>query len=91
MKRIHLTQVYELTVTVDVDVPDNYTLDDMTNSLSDFPINATVETLWDEMASTDDEDIIIGSLCVDSLVSLGDGLGMMILLDENGNDIREGK
>lgn len=85
MKRIHLTQVYELTITVDVDVPDEYTLDDMTNSLSDFPINATVETLWDETGL--DDDIIIGSLCVDSLVSLGGG---MVFTDNNGNIITEG-
>lgn len=87
MKRIHLTQVYELTITVEVDVPDDYTLDDMTNSLSDFPISATAESLWNEVRH--DDDIVIDSLGVDSLVSLGGGLGTMILTDEHGVEVTQ--
>ena len=84
MKRIHLTQTYELTITVDVDVPDDFTIDDMENSLADFPINATVESLWDDDLLVTDDNITIGSLCVDSLVALN-GLGTTIFTDENGD------
>lgn len=84
VKRIHLTQTYELTITVDVDVPDDYTMNDMENSLADFPINATVESLWDD--DSNDDELIVGSLCVDSLVALN-GLGTTILTDENGEII----
>ena len=89
MKRVHLTQTYELTITVDVDVPDDFTIDDMTNSLSDFPINATVESLWDATGASDDvPEVIIGDLCVDSLVSLN-GLGTTIITNENGDIVSQ--
>lgn len=84
MKRVHLTQTYELTITVDVDVPDDFTKDDLENSLADFPINATVESLWDD--DDTDDNITVGSLCVDSLVALN-GLGTTIFTDENGEII----
>ena len=85
MKRIHLTQTYELTITVDVDVPDDFTAEDMINTLTDFPINATVESLWyDTGASNDVPEVTVGDLCVDSLVSLN-GLGTTIITDENGD------
>lgn len=85
MKRIHLTQTYELTITVDVDVPDDFTAEDMINTLTDFPINATVESLWDDTGASDDvPEVTVGDLCVDSLVTLN-GLGTFILTDENGD------
>lgn len=85
MKRIHLTQTYELTITVDVDVPDDFTAEDMINTLTDFPINATVESLWDSTGASDDvPEVTVGDLCVDSLVTLN-GLGTFILTDENGD------
>ena len=85
MKRVYLTQTYELTITVDVDVPDDFTAEDMMNTLTDFPINATVESLWDATGASDDvPEVIIGDLCVDSLVSLN-GLGTFVLTDENGD------
>jgi len=46
MKRVHLTQTYELTMTVNVDTPDDYTNEDIVNALTDFPVNATVESMW---------------------------------------------
>jgi hypothetical protein len=85
--RLHLTQTYELTITVDVDVPDNFTAEDMINTLTDFPINATVESMWYEVGNGDGDgvpEITIGDLCVDSLVSLN-GLGTTIITDENGD------
>lgn len=85
MKRVYLTQTYELTITVDVDVPDEFTAEDMMNTLTDFPINATVESLWDATGASDDvPEVIIGDLCVDSLVSLN-GLGTTVITDENGD------
>ena len=85
MKRVYLTQTYELTITVDVDVPDDFTAEDMMNTLTDFPINATVESLWDATGASDDvPEVIIGDLCVDSLVSLN-GLGTTVITDENGD------
>ena len=85
MKRIYLTQTYELTITVDVDVPDEFTAEDMINTLTDFPINATVESLWYDTGATDEvPEVTIGDLCVDSLVSLN-GLGTTVITDENGD------
>lgn len=85
MKRVYLTQTYELTITVDVDVPDEFTAEDMINTLTDFPIKATVESLWyDTGASNDVPEVTVGDLCVDSLVSLN-GLGTTIITDENGD------
>ena len=87
MKRIYLTQTYELTITVDVDVPDEFTAEDMINTLTDFPINATVESLWYDTGATDEvPEVTIGDLCVDSLVSLN-GLGTTIITDENGDTV----
>jgi len=90
VKRIYLTQTYELTITVDVDVPpDDYTVDDMMNALTDFPINATVQSLWSgESAYEDLSGITVGDLCVDSLVSLN-GMGATIITDENGDIINQ--
>ena len=85
MKRVYLTQTYELTITVDVDVPDDFTAEDMINTLTDFPINATVESLWYDTGATDEvPEVTVGDLCVDSLVSLN-GLGTTIITDENGD------
>ena len=87
MKRVYLTQTYELTITVDVDVPDDFTAEDMINTLTDFPINATVESLWYDTGATDEvPEVTIGDLCVDSLVSLN-GLGTTIITDENGDSV----
>lgn len=90
MKRIYVTQTYELTITVDVDVPDDFTAEDMINTLTDFPINATVESLWyDTGASNDVPEVTVGDLCVDSLISLN-GLGTTIITDENGDIVLQG-
>ncbi len=83
MKRIYLTQTYELTITVDVDVPDDFTKDELENCLTDFPINATVESLWEEEG---DDIITVGSLCVDSLVSIN-GAMTIAITDDNGEII----
>lgn len=83
MKRVHLTQTYELTMTVDVDTPDDYTDEDIVNALADFPVNATVESMWDEVS-----DLVVGSLCVDSLISLN-GSGTTVITDDDGNIIAE--
>jgi hypothetical protein len=83
MKRVHLTQTYELTMTVGVDTPDDYTDEDIVNALSDFPVNATVESMWDEVS-----DLVVRSLCVDSLVSLN-GSGTTVITDDDGNIIAE--
>lgn len=90
MKRIYVTQTYELTITVDVDVPDDFTAEDMINTLTDFPINATVESLWyDTGASNDVPEVTVGDLCVDSLVSLN-GSGALVITDENGDIVLQG-
>jgi hypothetical protein len=83
MKRVHLTQTYELTMTVDVDTPDDYTDEDIVNALADFPVNATVESMWDEVS-----DLVVGSLCVDSLISLN-GSGTTVITDDDGNIIAD--
>ena len=83
MKRVYLTQAYELIITVDVDVPDDFTKDDLENCLADFPINATVDSLWDEEG---DDIITVESLCVDSLVALN-GAMIIAITDDNGEII----
>lgn len=83
MKRVHLTQTYELTMTVGVDTPDDYTDEDIVNALTDFPVNATVESMWDEVS-----DLVVRSLCVDSLISLN-GSGTTVITDDDGNIIAE--
>lgn len=83
MKRVHLTQTYELTMTVGVDTPDDYTNEDIVNALTDFPVNATVESMWDEVS-----DLVVRSLCVDSLISLN-GSGTTVITDDDGNIIAE--
>lgn len=90
VKRIYLTQTYELTVTVDVDVPDDFTAEDMMNTLTDFPINATVDSMWYDLgASKEVPEITVGDLCVDSLVSIN-GSGAFIITDENGDIVLQG-
>jgi len=83
MKRVHLTQTYELTMTVGVDTPDDYSDEDIVNALTDFPVNATVESMWDEVS-----DLVVRSLCVDSLISLN-GSGTTVITDDDGNIIAE--
>ena len=83
MKRVHLTQTYELTMTVDVDTPDDYTDEDIVNALADFPVNATVESMWDEVS-----DLVVGSLFVDSHISLN-GSGTTVITDDDGNIIAD--
>ena len=48
MKRIGVTLTYELGVTFDVDVSDDFTYDDMINTFTDFPINAVVNAVWED-------------------------------------------
>jgi len=54
---------------------------------TDFPINATVISMWDELHEGEDTpEIIVGDLCVDSLVTIN-GIGTTIVTDENGDII----
>jgi hypothetical protein len=84
MKRVHLTQTYELTITVEVDVPDTFTAEDTINTLTDFPINATVNPAWHGITTGD--EVIIGNLCVDYLDSLSGG-GATVITDADGNEV----
>lgn len=84
MRTIHMTQVYEMTVTVELHVPDYLTSeDDLTSHLCDFPINATVESMWDN--EFDGTEIVVGdTLSLDSLVALA---GATYFTDENGETL----
>jgi hypothetical protein len=86
VKRVHLTQAYELIVTIEVDVPDDHDHDDLYGSLVDFPINATVESMWDN--DFEGTDIAVGGVTIDSLVCLN-GSGATIFTDENGDIISQ--
>lgn len=76
--KVNVTQVYEMTITVQVDAPDDWNEDDLYNALEDFHVNATMR-----VAEIDDE-IVVNSLCVDSLIALSGGT---TITDENGKDL----
>jgi hypothetical protein len=65
MRTITVTQTYELIVSVEVEVPDDYKYEDMENSFLDFPIRAEVKSVWE-----DTEDVKVIGVCVDAVVSL---------------------
>jgi hypothetical protein len=65
MRTITVTQTYELVVSVEVEVPDDYKYEDMENSFLDFPIRAEVKSVWE-----DTEDVKVIGVCVDAVVSL---------------------
>lgn len=44
MKKIEMTQTYEMTVIVTADVPDDWTEDDMVKYFYDFPLNVKVSS-----------------------------------------------
>ena len=77
MKRIAVTLTYELGVTIDVDVSDNFTYDDMINSFTDFPIRAEVNAVWE-----DTENVKVIGANIEWLVSLT-GDGTLILSEWN--------
>jgi len=65
MKTITVTQTYELVVSIEVEVSDEYTYDDMVNSFTDFPIRVDVNEVWEPT-----ENVKVVGVCVDALVSL---------------------
>jgi hypothetical protein len=78
MKSITVTQTYELIVTANVEVPDDYDYDNMVNAFTDFPIRVDVYDAWG-----DDGDIKVNGVSVDALVSLtGDGTLIIGGLDD---------
>ena len=65
MRTITVTQTYELIVSIETQVPDEYTYEDMENSFIDFPIRVDVNPVWE-----DTENVKVIGVCVDALVSL---------------------
>ena len=65
MRTITVTQTYELVVSIEVEVPDDYKYEDMENSFIDFPIRVDVNSVWE-----DTEDVKVIGVCVDALDSL---------------------
>ena len=65
MKTITVTQTYELIVTANVEVPDDYDYENMVNAFTDFPIRVDVYDAWG-----DEGDIKVAGVSVDALVSL---------------------
>ena len=73
MKRITVTQIYELGVCFDVDVSDDFTYDDMINSFTDFPIRAEVNAVWE-----DTENVKVINTTIDWLDSLTGGDALIL-------------
>lgn len=65
MRTITVTQTYELIVSIETQVPDDYKYEDMENSFIDFPIRVDVNSVWE-----DTENVKVAGVCVDALVSL---------------------
>jgi hypothetical protein len=65
MRTITVTQTYELVVSIEVEVPDDYKYEDMENSFLDFPIRVDVNSVWE-----DTENVKVIGVCVDALDSL---------------------
>lgn len=80
MKTITVTQTYELVVSIETQVPDEYTYDDMVNSFTDFPIRVDVNEVWEET-----ENVKVIGVCVDALVSLT-GSDAFALYGEKDNE-----
>lgn len=80
MRTITVTQTYELVVSIEVEVSDEYTYDDMVNSFTDFPIRVDVNEVWEET-----ENVKVVGVCVDALVSLT-GSDAFALYGEKDNE-----
>ena len=80
MRTITVTQTYELVVSIETQVPDEYTYDDMVNSFTDFPIRVDVNEVWEET-----ENVKVIGVCVDALVSLT-GSDAFALYGEKDNE-----
>ena len=80
MKTITVTQTYELVVSIEVEVSDEYTYDDMVNSFTDFPIRVDVNEGWEET-----ENVKVIGVCVDALDSLT-GSDSFVLYGEKDNE-----
>jgi hypothetical protein len=65
MRTITVTQTYELIVSIETQVPDDYKYEDMENSFIDFPIRVDVNSVWE-----DTENVKVIGVCVDALDSL---------------------
>lgn len=64
MKKHTITQSYELVATVEVEVPDDWTEEEIKDYFSDFPIAVTIES---ELES--DKEVTIGGLILDSVTT----------------------
>ena len=80
MRTITVTQTYELVVSIEVEVSDEYTYDDMVNSFTDFPIRVDVNEVWEET-----ENVKVIGVCVDALDSLT-GSDSFVLYGEKDNE-----
>jgi hypothetical protein len=80
MKTITVTQTYELVVSIEAEVSDEYTYDDMVNSFTDFPIRVDVNEVWEPT-----ENVKVVGVCVDALVSLT-GSDAFALYGEKDNE-----
>lgn len=49
MKEVQFTQSYELTITVNVEVADDWTQDDVEQAFTDFPISVDVNDLYEQI------------------------------------------
>ena len=69
MKEYTITQTYVLEVSVTVHVPDAMNIHEVQEHFSDFPINVTVQSEWDE---TESDDVVCDNdISVDSVLSHG--------------------
>jgi hypothetical protein len=80
MKTITVTQTYELVVSIEAEVSDEYTYDDMVNSFTDFPIRVDVNEVWEPT-----ENVKVVGVCVDALISLT-GSDAFALYGEKDNE-----
>lgn len=70
MKTYIVTQDYELKVSVTVQVPDDYTLEDIQDTFADFPITVTVDSKWDDYRDND-EVICYNDIAIECLDTHG--------------------
>lgn len=64
MKQHTITQEYTMTVTIHVEVPDDWSDQDTVECFSVFPINATIKSLWED---TDCPEVNVGSVDLNSV------------------------
>lgn len=83
MKQITVYQNYYLTAKIGVDVPDDYTEEDIVRAVRDFPINATIESMLDE--DSDLNEIKVTELVLDQLITGEDTADFTVL--KNGRNI----